>query len=94
MKLSETEYINQNMQCWDDRVPIHVKSDFYDLDGFLKGASSLTEIEHEYLGIVSGKSVLHLQCHFGMDTLSLSRMGANCVGIDFSRNAVVEAKIK
>ncbi len=92
MKLSETEYFNQNKQCWDDRVPIHVKSDFYDLDGFLKGASSLTEIEHEYLGNVFGKRVLHLQCHFGMDTLSLSRLGAHCVGIDFSKNAIVEAK--
>ncbi len=92
VKLSETDYFNQNMQCWDDRVPIHVKSDFYDLDGFLKGASALTEIEQEYLGNVSGQRMLHLQCHFGMDTLSMSRMGANCVGIDFSNKAITEAR--
>lgn len=91
-KLSEKDYFNQNMNCWDDRVPIHIKSDFYDLDSFLKGASSLTEIEHEYLGNVSGQSVLHLQSHFGMDTLSISRMGAHCVGIDFSNLAITEAR--
>lgn len=91
-KLLETDYFNQNMQFWDDRVPIHIKSDFYDLDGFLKGASTLTEIEQVYLGNVAGQRVLHLQCHFGMDTLSMSRLGANCIGIDFSINAIEEAR--
>jgi 2-polyprenyl-3-methyl-5-hydroxy-6-metoxy-1,4-benzoquinol methylase len=92
LKLSEMEYFDQNRSSWDDRVHIHVKSDFYDLYSFLRGASSLTEIEQEYLGNVDGQRILHLQCHFGMDTLSMSRMGADCTGIDFSGKAIVEAK--
>lgn len=92
MKRSETDFFKENMECWNDRVPIHKKSDFYDLDGFIKGTSSLTEIEQEYLGNVFGKRILHLQCHFGMDTLSLSRAGAFCTGIDFSKTAIEEAR--
>jgi 2-polyprenyl-3-methyl-5-hydroxy-6-metoxy-1,4-benzoquinol methylase len=91
-KLTETEYFNQNKSCWDDRVPVHMNSGFYDLDRFISGASSLTEIEQQFLPNVSGKSILHLQCHFGMDTLSLSRMGASCTGIDFSGPAIEEAR--
>ncbi|MBK9722244.1 MAG: class I SAM-dependent methyltransferase [Saprospiraceae bacterium] len=91
-KLSLANYFEQNMESWNDRVPVHLKSEFYNVDAFLKGESALTEIEQKYLGIVSGKRVLHLQCHFGMDTLSISRLGADCVGIDFSNAAIQEAR--
>ncbi len=91
-KLQLQEYFNDNLKCWNDRVPVHVKSDFYDLNSFINGKSSLTQIEHEYLGNVSGHRLLHLQCHFGMDTISLSRMGAKCIGIDFSEKAIEEAR--
>lgn len=91
IKLTEREYFLQNMKCWNDRVPVHMGSSFYDLDGFLEGHSSLTEIEEQYLGDVFDLSILHLQCHFGMDTLSLSRKGALCTGIDFSKQAIDEA---
>lgn len=85
-------YFQDNLNCWNGRVPAHIKSDFYNVQSFLEGKSSLTQIEREYLGIVSGQRILHLQCHFGLDTLSMSRMGAEMVGIDFSAEAINEAK--
>ena len=60
---------------------MHLKSDFYDVEGFLKGESSLNDIELGLLGDIKGKSILHLQCHFGQDTISLGRLGANVTGV-------------
>ncbi len=88
----ESEYKEVNRQSWNDRVDAHLESDFYDLEGFRRGNTSLKEIELDLLGEVSGKSILHLQCHFGQDTLSLQRMGANCTGIDLSDKAIGAAK--
>jgi len=85
-------YFEENSESWDKRVSLHEKSAFYDVAGFLNGNTSLTEIEQTELGAVFGKRLLHLQCHFGMDTLSLSRLGADCVGIDFSREAILKAR--
>jgi len=86
------DYISTNQKLWDSRVPHHYTSDFYDVQGFLKGANSLTEIERPLLGDVQGKHVLHLQCHFGLDTLSLVRMGAKATGLDFSSAAIEKAR--
>ena len=69
-------------------TPIHARSKFYDVAGFKSGKSSLKSIELEELGDVSGKSLLHLQCHFGLDTLSWARLGAKVTGIDFSDKAI------
>lgn len=92
MEKPESNYQNINRQSWNDRVDSHLKSEFYDVEGFLKGETSLKEIELPILGDVSGKSILHLQCHFGQDTLSLARMGAKCTGIDLSDKAIASAK--
>ena len=67
-------------------------SDFYDLPGFIAGKTSLNEIELNELGDVSGKKLLHLQCHFGQDTLSWAREGATVTGVDLSETAIEEAK--
>ena len=88
----EQNYIEINKQSWNNRTDVHVKSDFYDLDGFMKGKSSLNSIELELLGDVSGKSILHLQCHFGQDSLSLSKLGAKVTGVDLSAKAIETAK--
>ncbi|HKK38655.1 MAG TPA: class I SAM-dependent methyltransferase, partial [Cryomorphaceae bacterium] len=88
----KTDYQQINRQSWNDRVDSHLKSEFYDVEGFLKGQASLKEIELPLLGDVNGKSILHLQCHFGQDTLSLQRMGANCVGVDLSDKAIEAAQ--
>lgn len=77
-----------NRETWNKKVAIHAASDFYDLESFKKGASSLNSFELKALGDVKGKSLLHLQCHFGQDTLSWQRMGAKCTGIDISDEAV------
>ncbi len=88
----ENDYINKNKDLWNKRTDFHITSAFYNMDGFLKGDSSLNEIELNLLGDIKGKTILHLQCHFGQDTLSLQRMGAQTTGIDFSDNAIKKAK--
>ncbi|MBU4486668.1 MAG: class I SAM-dependent methyltransferase [Candidatus Delongbacteria bacterium] len=86
------EFMEENKKNWNERVGIHKKSEFYDVEGFLKGKSSLGRLELEELGDIKGKKMLHLQCHFGMDTLSLARMGADATGADFSDKAIELAK--
>ncbi len=88
----QNEYIETNRQSWNERVEPHVKSDFYDMDGFRNGETSLRTIELDLLGDVKGKSILHLQCHFGQDTLSLARMGAAVTGVDLSDKAIEKAQ--
>lgn len=84
------DYKKINKESWNDRVDIHVKSDFYDVPGFIAGKNSLKQPELDLLGDVSGKSILHLQCHFGQDSISLARMGAHVTGVDIS-DAAIEA---
>lgn len=86
------DYIGINKKLWDERVPEHFKSSFYDVPGFLKGNNSLSVLEQELLNNIRGKSILHLQCHFGLDTISLSRMGTIATGVDFSENAIATAR--
>ncbi|MCO4294430.1 class I SAM-dependent methyltransferase [Solitalea sp. MAHUQ-68] len=84
-------YLEINRQSWNNRTDTHLNSSFYDLAGFLKGKSSLNEIELDLLGDVTGKTILHLQCHFGQDSISLSRMGAKVTGVDLSDKAIESA---
>jgi SAM-dependent methyltransferase len=86
------DYIKLNRATWNKKVPVHLESEFYAHKAFLSGKSSLNEIELELLGDVKDKSILHLQCHFGQDTISLSRMGAAVTGIDFSDRAIDTAR--
>lgn len=81
-----------NLALWNEWTDIHEKSAFYDVEGFLAGKSRLHSLELEELGDVSGKSLLHLQCHFGLDTLSWARRGAAVTGVDFSDKAIALAK--
>ncbi len=87
----ETHYADINKASWNNRVDAHIHSDFYDVPAFIAGKSSLNDIELQLLGDVQGKSILHLQCHFGQDTLSLARMGAQVTGVDLSDKAITEA---
>ena len=87
------EYIKGNRDLWNELTPIHAQSEFYDMEGFKNGRSSmLYPIELEEMGDVSGKSLLHLQCHFGMDTLSWARLGAVVTGVDFSDKSIELAR--
>ena len=85
---SYKKHFDTNKDTWNKKVKIHAESIMYDMDAFKKGKSSLKTYEKEALGNVAGKSLLHLQCHFGQDTLSLSRLGAKCVGIDLSDEGI------
>lgn len=85
-------YLRANRELWDELTPIHARSEFYDVEGFKSGRCALSSIELEEVGDVSGKSLLHLQCHFGMDTLSWARLGAKAVGVDFSDKAIALAR--
>lgn len=89
---SEQNYIDVNRQSWNNKVDSHLKSAFYNLDGFLKGESSLNDIELGLLGNLQGKTILHLQCHFGQDTISLTRLGAEVTGVDLSDKAIENAE--
>lgn len=85
---SDYNYIEINKKLWNERVHIHSESKFYDVNGFLAGNIALNQIELNLLGDIKGKKVLHLQCHFGIDTLSLGRLGAHVTGVDFSDEAI------
>lgn len=79
-----------NRASWDERVAIHVVSDFYDVEGFTRGRNALRPFEIAEVGAVDGRTLVHLQCHFGQDTLSWARLGARVTGLDFS-SAAIEA---
>ena len=86
------KYLEINKQTWNKRTPIHINSDFYDHSNFKKGHSSLKPIELKALGNLDGKNLLHLQCHFGQDSISLAKLGAKVTAVDFSNVAINEAK--
>lgn len=87
------EYTETNRKHWDEVVPIHVNSEFYDVDAFRAGRSKLKPVELSEVGDVRGKTLLHMQCHFGLDTLSWARHeGAIVTGADFSEPAIEAAR--
>lgn len=86
------KHFNTNKNSWNQRVETHFNSKFYDVPGFLAGHSSLNAIELNELNDVAGKSMLHLQCHFGLDSLSWARLGAQVTGVDISDSAIDKAK--
>lgn len=86
------DYISANKALWNRKTTIHLDSKMYDMPAFLKGKTSLKEYELALLGSVKGKRILHLQCHFGQDTLSLARMGAKVVGVDLADKAIEKAR--
>ncbi|MCM6762871.1 class I SAM-dependent methyltransferase [Rathayibacter sp. ZW T2_19] len=95
--LRSGEWLDLNRALWDERVAAHAGSAFYDLSALRGGAGRLFPVEEESLARVApggweGKRVLHLQCHFGADTLALAQRGAEVIGVDFSMAAVREAR--
>jgi SAM-dependent methyltransferase len=85
-------YTEANLAHWDEIVSVHMRSDLYNLDAFKRGGNRLHAIERAELPDVAGKRLLHLQCHFGLDTLSWARLGADVTGIDFSGEAIAQAR--
>ncbi|MDA0943704.1 MAG: class I SAM-dependent methyltransferase [Bacteroidetes bacterium] len=91
--MEKLDWLAANRDLWNSRVKGHMNSDFYAQEAFEKGACSLKQPELALLGDVRGKEILHLQCHFGQDTLSLQRRGAQCTGLDFSNEAIEAARV-
>ena len=90
--LAVNEYIELNRRHWDEATPLHVASPLYGVAAFKVGTDNLTSIELNEVGEVRGKTLLHLQCHFGLDTLSWARRGAIVTGVDFARNSIETAR--
>lgn len=84
--------LRDNLAWWEERVPLHVASEYYDVPGFLSGASTLRDFERAELADLSGARLVHPQCHLGLDTLSLARLGAEVTGLDFSPRAIAAAR--
>lgn len=94
--MSDTaRYLATNQALWDELVAIHLKSgpDGYDVEALRRGTRTLHAIEEGELGAVDGLDVLHLQCHFGVDSLILAQRGARVTGLDFSPAAVATAQV-
>jgi len=88
-------HVETNRTTWDAWAALHVGSSFYDVEGFKAGRRSrdgLDALEVRLLGDVSGKSLLHLQCHIGLDTIAWARRGAAATGVDFSPQAIAAAR--
>ncbi|PJJ59873.1 class I SAM-dependent methyltransferase [Hymenobacter chitinivorans] len=85
-------YLDLNRALWNARTGPHLTSDFYGVEAFKAGKSSLNQIELDLLGDVAGRRILHLQCHFGQDSLSLARLGAQVTGVDLSDAAIAAAR--
>src|SRR6476646_4262988 len=81
-----------NEALWDAWTAIHSTGGFYDLERFKAGGVRLRPYEIELVGDVNGRSLLHLQCHFGIDTLSWARLGARVTGADLSPAAIELAR--
>jgi SAM-dependent methyltransferase len=92
MAVTEKEIFETNKELWNKRTAIHLDSSFYNKQGFINGETVLAPIELAELKDVDGKTMLHLQCHFGMDSLNWQRLGADVTGVDFSEAAITEAK--
>ena len=86
-----SKYYDVNMKKWDELAELHYLGGAYDVKSFVAKREGLFDIETLELGNISGKGLLHLQCHFGMDTLSLRLRGATpVVGVDFSEKAICQ----
>jgi SAM-dependent methyltransferase len=90
--VSVDEAQEANRRWWDSAVPVHLASDFYDVDGWLAEGRGPKPREAAVLGDVSGRDLVHLQCHFGKDTLAWARAGATVTGLDFSGAAIDAAR--
>jgi SAM-dependent methyltransferase len=85
-------WLEGNRDVWDAWTGIHERSAFYDLEGFKRGGVRLRDYEVAEIGRVEGKDLLHVQCHFGIDTLSWARLGARVTGADFSQRGIELAR--
>jgi SAM-dependent methyltransferase len=90
-----TDYRDVNRANWDERAPIHAASTEYGLDRYADDPEFISDVvrfDRPLLGDISGRRGIHLQCHIGTDTISLSRLGARMTGLDFSPASLAVAR--
>ena len=92
MTVSDPDWRSANRANWDERVAIHLGAACYEIESLRAGRGRLNPIEEAEIGPLAGLRVLHLQCHFGRDSLILASRGATVVGLDFSRPAIATAR--
>jgi SAM-dependent methyltransferase len=92
VRIVDEEHLAANRANWDDRVPVHLASQLYDVDGWLADAPGPRSEEFALLGDLAGLGVVHLQCHIGTDTLALARAGATVTGLDVSPASIAAAR--
>ena len=84
--------LEMNRVHWDESTRVHLRGDLYGVETFKAGGCRLHRVDVEEVGDVKGKRLLHLQCHFGLDTLSWARRGAIVTGVDFSTESIAGAR--
>lgn len=85
-------FVRKNRDLWDEWAEINYRSRFYNVEGYKQQRTPLDELARENLGDLKGKRVLHLQCHFGLDTLRIAELADEVVGVDFSPRAIALAR--
>ena len=90
--MDNSKYFEANRKLWNEKTPVHLSSEMYDMEAFRAGKNTLMPADLAALGDVKGKRLLHLQCHFGQDTLSWARLGADVTGVDLSDTAIEAAR--
>lgn len=91
----DSHYYRDNLAAWDERAPAHARADGYKVRSFHEDPAYLSDVvsfDIPLLGDVSGLEGVHLQCHIGTDTVSLSRRGAHMTGLDFSGESIAQAR--
>ena len=88
----ESEWFEANRAWWDERAPLHLRGEYYDVEGWLAGRTALRGFELTELGDVAGRTLVHPQCHIGTDTLSWAREGAQVTGLDLSTESIRAAR--
>jgi SAM-dependent methyltransferase len=90
-----TDYREVNKAAWDERAPAHAASPDYALQSFVDDPEFLSHVvrfDLPLLGDIAGLRGVHLQCHIGTDTISLSRLGASMTGLDLSSGSLEQAR--
>jgi len=84
------KFYNSNVKLWDELSLVH-----YDLKNKIGMSDNkkLMDIELKELGDVTGKKILHLQCHLGLESIEMASMGAEVTGVDYSENAIRKARL-
>jgi SAM-dependent methyltransferase len=90
-----SDYRDVNLAHWNERAAAHAASPGYPVASLVAdpaAVSGVVAFDRPLLGSLDGQRGIHLQCHIGTDTVSLSRLGATMTGLDFSDKSLHEAQ--